>query len=145
MVGVNVGAGQWRRARLTALTGGLMAGGLTAAVGLTAACFPALWLGLFTDNAAAFQAGALYLERAGPLYGFLGFGLAVYFASLGARQTRWPTIAVVARVAVIGAGGTLAGGQELTAAFTTIALAIVVFGAANAYGLTRVGWRGGAR
>jgi len=142
MVGVNAGAGQWARARRTALTGGLIAATFAGAVGMTTAFAPALWLGLFTDDPAAFEAGALYLGRAGPAYAFLGFGLALYFASLGARATRWPTIAVATRLAIIVGGGAMVAGQSLESAFTVIVVAIVAFGVLNGYGLMHRTWRG---
>lgn len=144
MVGVNVGAGQWARARRTALTGGLIAGALTGAVGLVAAFAPHLWLTLFTDDPGALAAGTAYLERAGPFYVFLGFGLAIYFASLGARLTTWPTVAVALRLGVIAIGGLWVAGAGPTAAYWVIAAAIIVFGAVNLWGLMRSGWRGGA-
>lgn len=144
MVGANVGAGQWARARRTALIGGLIAGGLTGVVGMFAALAPEIWIGLFTSDAGAHAAGALYLERAGPVYGFLGFGLAVYFASLGARLTFWPTLGVAARLAVIVAGGFAVAGAELAPTFWVIAGAIVLLGAINAWGLCAKGWKGEA-
>lgn len=142
MVGVNVGAGQWRRARLVALTAGGLAACLTGAVGLTAAFAPGLWLNLFTADPAAYAAGAAYLGVAGPAYVFLGFGLAVYFASLGARQAVWPTVGVAARVAIVGLGGLFVAGQGIEATFLLIAIAIAAFGAINAASLLAPGWRG---
>lgn len=144
MVGANVGAGAWARARRTALTGGLIAGGLTGLVGLVAALAPELWLGLFMDDAAALAAGTLYLERTGPFYGCFGFGLAVYFASLGARLTFWPTAAVVVRLSVILAGGYALSDAGLAMTFWVIAAALAAFGAIVGLSLTARGWRGGA-
>src|SRR3990172_2454607 len=50
MVGTNVGAGQLARAERIAWTGAGIAAGVTASIGLLAAVFPRVWLGLFTAD-----------------------------------------------------------------------------------------------
>ncbi|MYF07959.1 MAG: multidrug transporter, partial [Rhodospirillaceae bacterium] len=52
-VGANFGAQQFGRARRIAWTGAVIAGGVTGAIGLAAALWPALWLDRFTADAAA--------------------------------------------------------------------------------------------
>lgn len=141
MVGANVGAGQWARAKRTALTGGIIAGGITGAVGLTTAFFPDLWLGLFTTDPGARAAGALYLAKAGPAYIFLGVGLALYFASQGAGRMAWPTSGVLLRIAVVGIGGTVASPYGLGATFLAIAVGMVVLGCFNTWGVLSGGWK----
>src|SRR5438445_798747 len=86
MVGTNVGAGQLARARRIALVGGAMAFALTETIGLAAALFPGVWMGLFTRDPAVVAAGSAYLRVVGPSYGFFGLGLALYFASEGAGR-----------------------------------------------------------
>jgi len=108
MVGMNVGAGQLDRARRVALTGACIAAALTEAVGLAAAAFPQAWLGLFTHDEAALAIGIHYLHIVAPAYGFLGFGLALYFASQGARRMGWAMAAGFARLAVVAGLGSLA-------------------------------------
>jgi len=83
MVGTNWGAGQYRRAYQIAWTGGATVGVACAAIGLIVALFPALWMGLFTNDDAIVGAGALYLQIVGPIYGLYGLGMALYFATQG--------------------------------------------------------------
>jgi len=141
MVGANVGAAQWVRARRTALVGAGIAAGLTGAVGLTAAIKPDLWLTLFTEDPGALAAGTAYLQRAGPAYALLGFGLAAYFASLGARRIAWPTAAVVLRTGVVAVGGLAVAGEGLEATFLVIAAGMAVLGVFNLIGLSAARWR----
>lgn len=104
MVGMNMGAGQVARARRIAWTGAAVAACATQAVGLAAALFPDAWLGLFTEDAQAIATGALYLRTVAPAYAFLGIGLALYFASQGAGQVGWTTLASCARLATLVVG-----------------------------------------
>lgn len=140
MVGANAGAGQWQRARQTALTGGLIAGGITGSIGIIVAIYPALWLDLFVSDPKAREAGALYLQYAGPLYFFLGLGLATYFASLGAGRMQWPTISFGLRLAVVAGGGALASEYGLSATFLAIGIGFVVLGSVNAWGILSGAW-----
>lgn len=105
MIGMNVGAGQLARARQIAWTGALMAAAATELVGLAAAVFPQAWLGLFTHDTAAIEAGAAYLRTVAPAYGLFGLGLALYFASQGARRMGWSTLAGFVRLAIIVVAG----------------------------------------
>ncbi|MEO1902718.1 MAG: MATE family efflux transporter [Alcanivorax sp.] len=107
MVGMNLGAGQAHRARRIAWTGAAVAFIATEAVGLTAAFFPEPWLRLFTDDAEAIATGALYLRTVAPAYGFLGVGLALYFASQGAGRMTWPLLGSAVRLGILIAGGSL--------------------------------------
>jgi len=109
MVGTNVGAGQIARAERIAWTGAGIAAGMTASIGLFAAIFPRVWLGLFTSDPHAQAAGVTYLLIVGPFYGFFGLGLALYFASQGAGRLGWPLTAGFLRLFVAVAGGWLFG------------------------------------
>ena len=83
MVGTNMGAGQVTRAEHIGWLGAGAAGVLTGAVGLLLALFPDSWVGLFTDHPPTLAAGVAYMTYVGPAFGFLGVGLALYFASPG--------------------------------------------------------------
>ncbi|MGE5865751.1 MAG: MATE family efflux transporter [Rhizobacter sp.] len=138
MIGMNVGAGQMARARQIAWTGAFMAAAATEVVGLAAALFPRAWLGLFTQDPAAIEAGSAYLRSVAPFYGLFGLGLALYFASQGARRMNWSTVAGLARLAVIVVLGHVAvtrldGG--LQALLAVLAAALFVFA-----GLACVPW-----
>jgi Na+-driven multidrug efflux pump len=144
MVGTNVGAGQIARAERVAWTGAGIAAGVTASIGLLAAVFPRVWLGLFTTDAQAQAVGVTYLLIVGPFYGFFGLGLALYFASQGAGRLGWPLTAGFLRLAVAAAGGWVAGywlGWGLPGIFAAMAAALLVFGLTVAAAVKAGAWR----
>ena len=144
MVGTNVGAGQIDRAERVAWTGAGIAAGVTASLGLLAAVFPRLWLGLFTADPQAQAVGVTYLLIVGPFYGFFGLGLALYFASQGAGRLGWPLTAGFLRLVVAAAGGWLAGywfSWGLPGIFAAMAVALVVFGLTVAAAVKAGAWR----
>jgi Na+-driven multidrug efflux pump len=145
MVGTNVGAGQDARAKRVAWTGALMAAATTEAIGLSAALFPGLWLGLFSAEPEVLAAGTAYLRVVGPAYGFFGLGLALYFASQGAGRLLWPVVAGAMRLVVAAVGGFLVlhwAGAELSRLFAVMAAALVVFGATVASAIHWGAWDG---
>ena len=66
MVGTSIGAGDRKRALRVAWTGAAIAAGITEAIGLTAAAFPAAWLSLFGDDMNMIAVGTSYLRIVGP-------------------------------------------------------------------------------
>jgi len=130
MVASNIGAGQPERAVRIALTGGAMAFVLAESIGLAAAFFPEAWLRLFGAEDHMLQAGALYLQTVGPVYGFFALGFSMYFASQGAGRLKWPLLAGCLRlVTAVGAGGLalhLTG--SLTVFFLVAAVAMCLYG-----------------
>ena len=144
MVGTNVGAGRIVRAERIAWTGAGIAAGVTATIGLLAAAFPRLWLGLFTADPQAQAVGATYLLIVGPFYGFFGLGLSLYFASQGAGRLGWPLMAGFLRLVVAVAGGWIAGhslGWGLPGLFAAMSAALVVFGITMATAVKLGAWR----
>jgi putative MATE family efflux protein len=131
MVGANIGAGQNRRALRIAMIGGALAFAATEAIGLAAAIWPAAWLNLFGDDPTMVATGAAYLRFVGPLYGFFGLGLALYFASQGAGKLMWPLFAGFARLVIAVGGGWLAlkATGSLTLVFAMLGAALAVYGA----------------
>ena len=105
MVGTCIGAGQRERALRAAWIGAALSFAMAEAIGLWAAAFPHTWLRLFSDDPAMLEAGTLYLRSVGPLYGFFGLGLVLYFASQGAGKLLWPVLANLLRLAVAALGG----------------------------------------
>jgi len=144
MVGTCIGAGQRDRALRATWIGAAMAFGMTSAIGLGAALFPVAWLSLFGTDPAMLVAGAQYLRTVGPVYGFFGLGLVLYFASQGAGRLVWPVIGNIARLAVAVTGGWLAlrwdGG--LGAVFAAQAAALVLYGLVNAWAVAGGAWFG---
>ena len=110
MVGVNVGAGQIRRAERIAWLGALVAAVVLETIGLLAAEFPRVWLGLFSNDAAVLKAGARYLHAVAPFYGFLGLGTILHFAAIGAGRPRGPLFGITARFLLAAGGGAMVAG-----------------------------------
>ncbi|GAB3674503.1 MATE family efflux transporter [Salinisphaera aquimarina] len=134
MVGMNIGAGQHARARRIAWTGAAVAGVVTESVGLAAALFPEAWLGLFTQDASAIAAGAVYLKTVAPAYAFLGIGLALYFASQGAGRMGWALTAATVRFAVLALGCALMAAlfpDNLAALCAAMVVALIAFAMVN--------------
>ncbi|MEJ1978536.1 MAG: MATE family efflux transporter [Acetobacteraceae bacterium] len=124
MVGTNVGAGQHARAVRIAWIGGGLAFILAESVGLAAAVWPGAWLGLFGSDPRMLVTGAAYLHAVGPVYGFFGLGLALYFASQGAGRLLWPLIAGLVRTATAIGGGWVA--LRLTGSLSWLFVALAV-------------------
>jgi putative MATE family efflux protein len=131
LVGTNIGAGQRDRALRIALVGGAIAFALTEAVGLAAAIWPGAWLALFSAEPGMIETGSEYLRLVGPVYGFFGLGMALYFSSQGAGRLLWPLASGFLRMAVAVCGGWLALRltDSLSGLFSAVALALVLYGA----------------
>lgn len=108
IVGTCIGAGQRERALHAAWAGAAIAFLMAESVGLLAAAFPHAWLSLFDTDPAMLDAGTRYLQTVGPVYGFFGVGLVLYFASQGAGRLKWPVTGNVLRLIVAAGGGWLA-------------------------------------
>jgi Na+-driven multidrug efflux pump len=135
MVGINVGANQMARARRIAWIGAAIAFAMTELIGLLAAAFPRGWLGLFSDQPQVLEYGALYLRTVAPFYGAIGIGMALYFASQGARRVMGPLLAGTARMIVAAFIGwfTVAWlGAPLSTLFEIVAGSALLFGGITA-------------
>jgi putative MATE family efflux protein len=138
MVGTNWGAKQYRRACEIAWTGAMSVATACATIGLIVALFPALWMGLFTGDDEVIRVGATYLRVVGPIYGFYGLGMALYFATQGFGSVAWTVTANAVRLSAnvgcalaaiywldlgaIGFFAAIAGGLCLYAALTAAAV-----------------------
>jgi len=145
LVGTNIGAKQFVRAQRLAWSGAFMAGGIAAVIGLVVAISPDLWLGLFTKDPGALASGRLYLSIVGPVYGFFGLAMALYFASQGTGEMVWPVVANLSRIVIAVCGSLLALdvlGWGPKGLFCFVALGIVSFSAVLAFSTTRPAWRG---
>src|SRR5262249_38718852 len=100
MVGTNWGAGKFARARAIAATGVATVAAVCGAIGLTVAIFPALWLGLFSDDPDVFRVGGLYLHIVAPLYLCFGMGRGLFFVSQGLGRGAAAASANATRLAV---------------------------------------------
>src|SRR5271167_286360 len=131
MVGANIGAGQNRRALRIAMIGGALAFAATEAIGLAAAIWPTAWLNLFGDDPTMVATGSDYLRFVGPMYGFFGLGLALYFASQGAGKLLWPLLGGFVRFVIAVGGGwlVLKTTGSVTLVFAMLGAALAIYGA----------------
>ncbi len=100
MVGVNIGAGQIKRAQRIAWIGAAAAFIFTSFIGVVAAVAPQLWLSLFSQDPEILAVGTIYLQQVAPFYGFIGAAMALYFASIAMKSVLWPVLAGTARMIV---------------------------------------------
>ena len=144
MVGTCIGAGQRERALRATWAGAGIAFLLAETIGLAAALFPRPWLLLFGNDPAMLEAGTQYLRAVGPLYGFFGVGLVLYFASQGAGRLLWPVTGNLMRLTAAGAGGWLALrlSGDLSHVFVVQGGALVVYGVVIAAAIAGGGWFG---
>jgi putative MATE family efflux protein len=144
MVGTCIGAGQRERALRATWIGAGMAAVMTEVIGLAACAWPRAWLSLFGNDPAMLDAGALYLRTVGPVYGFFGLALALYFASQGAGKLMWPVWGNVSRLLVAAVGGWLALRADLglLGVFVAQALGLMVYGALNSWAIMAGAWFG---
>jgi putative MATE family efflux protein len=143
MVGHNIGAGQVARARSIAWTGAAIAFGMTEAIGLAAAIFPQAWVGLFSDEPEVMAMGTLYLRTVAPVYGAVGLGLALYFASQGAKHVLFPVLAGTVRMiiaAFIGWAAVIWFDAGLSTLFQITALAAASYGLLTAAAMMGGAW-----
>lgn len=135
MVGTCIGAGKRDRALQVTWVGAVMAFAVTETIGVAAALFPRAWLSLFGNDPLMLETGAQYLRTVGPFYGFLGLGLALYFASQGAGRLLWPIGATVTRLLISASLGTLAIhlGGTLNQVFLAQSAALLIYGVSIAF------------
>src|SRR5262249_8030065 len=132
------------RAQRVAWVGAGLAAAVTGSIGLFAAGFPQLWLGLFSTNPDVLATGTAYLRIVGPTYGCFGLGLALYFASQGAGRLVWPLVAGLVRLLIAAGGGWMVvhwytGG--LSALFVAIATALLAYALVIAGAIKADAWR----
>ena len=161
MVGVNIGAGQVRRAERIAWVAAFFAAGVTEILGLFVALFPHAWLTLFSSNAEVLAAGSIYFRTVAPFYGISGLGMLLYFAGQGAGRVMWPVLGGTVRlfiaagigwIIVVDLGGGLrelfmagAAGSIVSAAIVAGALWLRGWGPAGpgfeiVFGMRRLRW-----
>ncbi len=146
MVGVATGAGLPERADRVSWTAAGLAFAVTEVIGVAAALFPDVWVGLFSDDPDVLAAGAIYLRVVAPFYGAIGLGLILYFACQGRGKVFWPFVAGGVRLAVTAGGAwwLASQGASLAIVFVAASVGSVLFGAINAFGLNRLARAGEA-
>jgi putative MATE family efflux protein len=141
MVGTNWGARQYRRARQIAWTGAATVAALCGSIGLIVASHPALWLGMFSDDADVSKIGALYLRIVGPAYVCFGLGLALFFVTQGVGRGVAAMNANAMRMIASAGGGIVAiywFGLGVAGFFAAVAAGFCLYAALLVYAVVRV-------
>lgn len=147
LVGQNIGANRIARARRIAWTAALIGGATTEFIGLAAAFFPHVWLGIFSSDPKVLALGADYLRIVAPFYGFIGVGLMLYFATQGAKRVIFSVLSGTARLLIAFVGGWLAiktFNAGLSALFAVVSLSSIAFGGLIALSVYLRPWQSGA-
>jgi Na+-driven multidrug efflux pump len=143
LVGVAVGANDWKRAVRVAWFGALIAAGGIGAFGWIVALLPEGWARLFTADDQVVEATVAYITRVAPFYCLFGLGMTLSFASQGAGRMTAPFVAGLARLFVATVGGWFAVeilGWGLRGVFVAIALGMIAFGSLIAGPLLIAPW-----
>ena len=143
MVATTMGAGQPQRALRVAWLGAGIVAAITGTIGLTAAIAPALWMNLFTQDAAVREFGGAYLRIVGAFYALYGLGLALFFASQGAGRMFWPLAGSLARLVIVALGGwACIHGLQTSASgfFDVVAASLAVYGLTIAMAIRWGSW-----
>jgi putative MATE family efflux protein len=149
LVGLATGASRHDRVRAFVGRGVAIATVLLSVPGLIVWWRPALWLGMFTDDAGIHAVGTAYFRTIGPTYPLLGVSMVIAFAFQGLGRATLPLVVMIARVAAVLAAAivcTRVFGLGEHAVFLTIAIGNVA-GAAVLVALfvaTERGQRGAA-
>jgi len=148
MVGLNIGAGQVERARRIAWLGAAFAFGFSAVVGIVATAWPWLWTQLFTGSPDVVAQGNLYLTTVAPFYPVIAFGLALYFASQGARRVLLPVLAGTMRMVIAAFIGWTAvewAGADLSTLYSIVALSAITYGILSVAAVYWGNWEASSR
>jgi Na+-driven multidrug efflux pump len=131
LVGVAVGANDWRRAVRATWTGGLISFFLIGSFGWIVAVVPEGWARLFTGDAQVVAATVGYITHVAPFYCLFAMGMTINFACQGAGRMTAPLVAGVSRLILATGGGWFASqrlGLGLDGVFAAIAIAMIVYG-----------------
>jgi putative MATE family efflux protein len=142
LVGTAIGAGMIGRARDAAWIAARLAAGVMAAIGVMMALFPEIWVALFTKDAATMAAAAQYFHWVGPVYGFFGAGMSLFFSSLAAGKVAPMLLAGALRLGVVALGGAvlIAMDAPVAAVFALIAVGMVIYGGMSVIIVWRTRW-----
>jgi len=141
MVGTNWGAQKFARARAIALTGVATITAVCGTIGVTVALFPALWLGLFSDDPDVFRVGGLYLHIVAPLYLCFGMGRGLFFVSQGLGRGAAAASANATRLAVNVTCGLVAVywlDLGMVGFFASVAIGFAIYAALLVWAVLRV-------
>jgi len=141
MVGTNWGGRQYSRARKIAWTGATTVALLCGTIGLIVAFEPAMWMGLFSDDADVARLGTLYLRIVGPAYLCFGLGLGLFFVTQGIGRAVIAMNANAVRMVVSAGGGLVAIywlDLGVVGLFTAVAVGFCLYAAILLYAVSSI-------
>jgi putative MATE family efflux protein len=141
LVGTNWGARQFRRAREIAWVGGATVAAGCAAVGLIVAFYPQAWMALFSQDDEIVRVGTSYLRILGPIYGFYGLGMALFFATQGLGSVAFTVAANALRLTASAAGALIAIywlDLGVTGFFAAVALGFCAYAMLTVWAMVRI-------
>jgi Na+-driven multidrug efflux pump len=142
LVGTAIGAGMVARARAAAwIAGGLSAASM-ASIGIVLGLFPALWVGMFTQDPATLDAASGYFHWVGPAYGFFGAGMSLFFSALAAGRVVGMLLAGASRLLIVVLGGLVLVPIQapLWMVYALIAAGMVTYGSMAMLVMARAKW-----
>lgn len=143
MIGMAIGANQVSRARQVAKRATILGALIIGSISLTASVIPNVWSGLFTTDTNVLHYANLYLRVVAPALLFLGIGLILYFASLGAGKAIGPVIAAGIRfilVAICGVLLMLFNVENILLFYALVSLGMIVYAALTVWIVKRTQW-----
>ncbi len=142
LVGTAIGAGMVARARASAWMAARLAAAVMAVIGLMMALVPELWVAMFTDDAATLAAASDYFRWVGPVYGFFGAGMSLFFSALAAGRVAPMLLAGALRLAIVAVGGfaLVQMAAPVTSVFALIAVGMAAYGAVSMLVMHRAHW-----
>ncbi|MFZ4689378.1 MAG: MATE family efflux transporter [Polymorphobacter sp.] len=142
LVGTAIGAGLVARARAATWMAARLAAVAMAAIGVMLALVPGLWTAMFTDNAGTAAAAAQYFHWAGPVYGFFGAGMSLFFSALAAGKVAPMLLAGALRLVIVAVGGTLLvqAAAPVWTLFALIAVGMAAYGSMSILVVYRAKW-----
>lgn len=147
LVGTNLGAKQYARARAVAWSGAAVVAAVCGAVGLFFAVFPRLWMSIFTADEEIIRIGVTYLQLVGPTYALYGFGIGLYFACQGYGHLLFAVGANAIRLLLAAGGGLIVTfwfGAGVVGMFAAIASGFLAYAAFTTIALLRIRTSGSA-
>ncbi len=142
-VSINIGSGQFNRAKKIAWTGGLISFILIGIIGFFVSTFPSLWINNFSVDLITIDFAERYLKSVGPFYCLFGLGQALYFASQGTGKMIKPIIVGISRFTSVLFVGyfSLFYGLSVDYIFYGVSLGFIITGAGMSWCLFGKDWK----
>jgi putative MATE family efflux protein len=142
IVGMAIGAGDIARARKITWAGGAISAFLMGLIGVFFAIWPSVWVNHYTSDPQVAAMASAYLVWVGPSYILFGWGMGLYFASMGSGRIMGPALVTAVRFLVLALGGwaLLRSDAPAWAMFALVGVAMCAYGLAVALSVKMSDW-----